>query len=422
MSWNPFAKGGFLKKGGTNNPLNWAKSDWHGGFEQAAQTPVARYTGISNLRNAALESYRGAYQGNTNWKKVAQELGTGVGKFGLSTVPVLKGAQAGRGAMAVRSALPAGKISGKLATGGPGAKLAGSALGGFLRPLGGGVMTQKGRMESAARLAAAAAPGSNKALQLLAGGAGALAGAHLVRDTPSWIADTVKNWWSQGSESPRLPGAQASAVPQFPHGQGPMLNGVPLGSVDPRSGAVFQFPVPQGPQLPGNVINEDAVTPGASAEPGRTRVDPATGTQLPLSPFEQAMFDQARIDALERFNLNRSSMDLQRRGSSMQTQEALREAGRMGATAATDLQASAAETGFGSSPAAYGVGLEEIAMEEARRKMGQRAQQTAMEEQLRLQAAENKSQYEKYLRDLTQREVQARVSGGFSNVQGRYGI
>jgi hypothetical protein len=155
---------------------------------------------------------------------------------------------------------------------------------------------------------------------------------------------------------------------------------------------------------------------------GPTSTDGDLGTQLPLSPAEQAMFDQARIDALEQLNMERAALDLQRRGGSLQNQEALRAAGRMGATEAADLQSVAAESGFASSPATLGVGMSEIAQEEARRRMASQAQYRGLQEQIRTRGAQAQSEYQRFLDNLKIQEAAARSARGVSNVQARYGI
>lgn len=166
---------------------------------------------------------------------------------------------------------------------------------------------------------------------------------------------------------------------------------------------------------------EGPAVPGAVADSQGGSLPADAGTGLPLSPAEQAMLDQARIDALRQLNLERSNIDLQRRGASLSAQEQMREAGRFGVTQMQDLQALASEMGFGSSPATMGVSQSELAAEEARRRMAAQSEYRGLQEQLARRGSAAQEEYQRYLNDVAMQEVQARSARGVSNVQGRYG-
>lgn len=446
---NPVGEDGILRLGGANNPLNWSASDWNAGMDRASNNVITRNTGIDDLWRTAKESYRGAYEGNTDWLKVLKGLGTGVGEFGISVAPIARSAGSmARGAMLTRGTEPLGwtitkgplagrtigkSVLGRWATGTPRQQVMSTFLQGLQAPLGGFI--GKGTRNLVAK-GAVAGPGAF--VQRAAGLAGAGLGGLLLR---SDLLNLSKRFGdsNKSSSGGRAVAGNSPEARAWREGYGQLVNasktgnyglGVPAPTWQEKRSAVTTSGMGSGRN---GVTNDQVVTTGKNNGGGGgggggstggsgTTPSPDTGTKLALSPEEQAMLDQARTSALEQYNMGRAEIDRARRGGSLRTQQALREAGRLGATSAADLQAAAAEMGFGSSPAAYGAGLSDIAAEEARRRMAAQADYRGLQEQLRVQGATNQSAYERYLRELQAQETMLRAARGVSNVQGRYGV
>lgn len=167
------------------------------------------------------------------------------------------------------------------------------------------------------------------------------------------------------------------------------------------------------------------VTPPATGGQANinTNYNFGAGNVLPgLNPMLQAQLDKARSDALLQMQQVQNEIDLQRRMGSMEAQRGYREAGRSSSTGAADLRSLASELGFGSSPAAYGVGLDQIAAEEARRRAAIAAELAAQRETLRRRGASATSEYRSILDRLNMEEAAARSQASLSNIMQNFGV
>ena len=141
------------------------------------------------------------------------------------------------------------------------------------------------------------------------------------------------------------------------------------------------------------------------------------GSQLAaLSPEMQAQLDEARSQALRDYQLVQAQADMARKSGSLQAQEQLRAAGRAGVGQAADFRQIASELGFGSSPAAYGVGLDEIAARERAARAAAQSEFAALTEQLARQNVSARNTYESVLNRLDQEELASRSQQGLAKL------
>jgi hypothetical protein len=141
-----------------------------------------------------------------------------------------------------------------------------------------------------------------------------------------------------------------------------------------------------------------------------------------VDPMFQAQLDSARSEALLQLQQAENEADLRRRLSSLQAQEGFRGAGRQSATQAADLRSIASEMGFASSPAAYSVGLDQLASEEARQRAAVASELASTREQSKRGTERARTQYRSILDRLAREETAARSQAGLKAVMTQFGV